>query len=429
MAKILICDDQEPIRRALAQILELENHDIVEAVDGVDAMVKVKQTSPDVIIMDIRMSRMDGIEALEKLQVTYSDIPVIMISGHGDIEVAVECVKKGAFDFIAKPLDMHRLQITVRNALDRNNLVVKNKSLVRRVTNGKVQEIIGNSAEILVLKEKIKKVAQHDTRVLITGSNGSGKELVARAIHLQSNRAEKPLVEINCAAIPSELIESELFGHMKGSFSSAYRDHAGKFEQANGGTLFLDEIGDMSLAAQAKMLRALQEGKITRIGGDRDIKVDVRVVAATNKDLEREIELGNFRMDLFHRLQVVPMEVPSLNDRRDDIPALIQHFMVLYCNEMSIQERMFTPEAMDLLTNFNWTGNVRQLSNIVNRLIVMCDDMIIDAEDIRKHVINSGKIGTRTTSGLADLIDTFPNQGEFMRFVEEEYARQKGRTA
>jgi transcriptional regulator with GAF, ATPase, and Fis domain len=237
------------------------------------------------------------------------------------------------------------------------------------------------------------------------------------------------LVEINCAAIPSELIESELFGHMKGSFSSAYRDHAGKFEQANGGTLFLDEIGDMSLAAQAKMLRALQEGKITRIGGDRDIKVDVRVVAATNKDLEREIELGNFRMDLFHRLQVVPMEVPSLNDRRDDIPALIQHFMVLYCNEMSIQERMFTSEAMELLTNFNWTGNVRQLSNIVNRLIVMCDDMIIDADDIRKHVINSGKMGTRTTSGLADLIDTFPNQGEFMRFVEEEYARQKGRTA
>jgi two-component system, NtrC family, nitrogen regulation response regulator NtrX len=428
MAKILVCDDHEAIRRSLAQILELENHEVLEAVDGVDAMVKVKQSNPDVIIMDIRMGRMDGMEALEKIQMVASDIPIIMISGHGDIEVAVECVKKGAFDFIAKPLDMHRLQITVRNALDRNNLVVKNKSLNRRVSQGKVQEMIGSSEAMVTLKEKIKRVATHDTKVLITGPNGAGKELVARSIHLQSPRNEKPLIEVNCAAIPSELIESELFGHMKGSFTGAFKDYAGKFEQANGGTLFLDEIGDMSLAAQAKMLRALQEGKITRIGGDRDIKVDVRVVAATNKDLEREIEVGNFREDLFHRLQVVPMEVPALNDRRSDIPALTNHFMMLHCAEMGIQERMFTDEAMDMLNHFNWTGNVRQLGNIVNRLVVMSDNMIIDADDVRKHVVNSGRKGTKTLQNLSDLMENFPTQSDFMRFVEDEYAKHKSRT-
>ena len=422
MARILVCDDKEAIRRVLAQVLELEQHEIFEACDGVDAMARIRQYNPDVVIMDVRMPQMDGMEALEKLQLISNDIPIIMISGHGDIDMAVECVKKGAFDFIAKPLDMHRLQITVRNALDRNNLVVKNKTLVRRVTQGKVQEMIGGSTSMLMLKDDIKTIAKHDARVLISGPNGSGKELVARSIHMQSQRNDRPIVEVNCAAIPSELIESELFGHVKGSFTGAYKDHTGKFEQANGGTLFLDEIGDMPLAAQAKMLRALQEGKITKVGGDKDVKVDVRVISATNKDLEVEIAAGRFREDLFHRLQVVPLVVPSLNERRDDIPMLISHFLAVHCNDEGVQDRAFTDEAMRLMQEFNWTGNIRQLSNAVNRLVILGSPEITESE-VKRHVTLSGRNGIRANTNITDVFTMFQTQDEMMRFVEDEYIK------
>ncbi len=422
MAKILVCDDQEAIRRALIQMLELDQHEVFEAADGIEAMVRIKQHNPDVVIMDIRMPKMDGMEALEKLQLISNDIPIIMISGHADIDVAVECVKKGAFDFIAKPMDINRLQITIRNALDRNNLVVKNKTLVRRVTQGKIQEMIGGSTSMLMLKDEIQTIAKHDARVLISGPNGSGKELVARSIHLQSQRNDRPIVEVNCAAIPSELIESELFGHVKGSFTGAYKDHTGKFEQANGGTLFLDEIGDMPLAAQAKMLRALQEGKITKVGGDKDVKVDVRIISATNKDLENEIAAGRFREDLFHRLQVVPLVVPSLNERRDDIPMLISHFLTLHCNDEGVQDRAFTPEAMKLMEEFNWTGNIRQLSNAVNRLVILGSPEITESE-VKRHVTLSGRNGIRANTNITDVFTMFQTQDEMMRFVEDEYIK------
>lgn len=333
MPTILIIDDEEAIRNALRDILEMEEYEVEEAKDGIDALSKIKQNSYDAIICDIKMPKMDGMEVLERAQLICPDVPIIMISGHGDIDTAVETVKKGAFDYISKPPDLNRLLITIRNALDKSSLVSETKVLKKKISKSKTQEIVGNSAGILKIKETIERIAPTDARVLITGPNGTGKELVARWIHEKSERADKLLVEVNCAAIPSELIESELFGHEKGAFTSAIKQRIGKFEQAHGGTLFLDEIGDMSLSAQAKVLRALQEHKITRVGGDKDLKVDVRVIAATNKDLRKEINEGRFREDLYHRLAVIIIQVPSLNDRKDDIPMLVEHFVESVCND------------------------------------------------------------------------------------------------
>ena len=333
MAKILIVDDEKSIRYTLKDILEFEKYQVDEAKDGMECIVKVQKNDYDVIILDIKMPKMDGMEALERIQILKPDIPVVMISGHANIDTAVEAVKKGAFDFISKPPDLNRLLITIRNAMDKSSLITETKVLKRKVSKAKVQEIIGESDNIQKIKGTIDRVAPTDARVLVTGPNGTGKELVARWIHEKSPRSDKPIIEVNCAAIPAELIESELFGHEKGAFTSAVKQRIGKFEQANGGTLFLDEIGDMSLSAQAKVLRALQENKITRVGGDKEIKVDVRVIAATNKDLRAEINGKRFREDLYHRLAVIIIQVPALNERRADIPMLVDHFITQICNE------------------------------------------------------------------------------------------------
>lgn len=380
MAKILIVDDEGAIRRTLREILQFEKYDVEEAADGLEALVKIKQRSFDIILLDIKMPKMDGMEALERIQELAPDTPVIMISGHGTIETAVEAVKKGAFDFLSKPPDLNRLLITVRNALDKSTLIGETKVLKRAVAKSKVQEIIGNSAPILHIRQTIERVAPTDARVLVTGPNGSGKELIARWLHELSARAANPIVEVNCAAIPSELIESELFGHEKGSFTSAVKQRTGKFEQAHGGTLFLDEIGDMSLSAQAKVLRALQENRITRVGGEKDIPVDVRIVAATNKDLRREMEKGAFREDLYHRLAVIIIESPALNDRRDDIPLLVDHFIRLVCGEYGIAPKQLSDDAMKALQQYNWTGNIRELRNVVERLIILSGDVITEKE-------------------------------------------------
>ncbi|MBX2926599.1 MAG: sigma-54-dependent Fis family transcriptional regulator [Saprospiraceae bacterium] len=380
MAKILIVDDEGAIRRTLREILQFEKYDVEEAADGLEALVKIKQRSFDIILLDIKMPKMDGMEALERIQELAPDTPVIMISGHGTIETAVEAVKKGAFDFLSKPPDLNRLLITVRNALDKSTLIGETKVLKRAVAKSKVQEIIGNSAPILHIRQTIERVAPTDARVLVTGPNGSGKELIARWLHELSARATGPIVEVNCAAIPSELIESELFGHEKGSFTSAVKQRTGKFEQAHGGTLFLDEIGDMSLSAQAKVLRALQENRITRVGGEKDIPVDVRIVAATNKDLRREMEKGAFREDLYHRLAVIIIESPALNDRRDDIPLLVDHFIRLVCGEYGIAPKQISDDAMKALQQYNWTGNIRELRNVVERLIILSGDVITEKE-------------------------------------------------
>lgn len=385
MAKILIVDDEAAIRRTLREILQFEKYDVDEAADGLEGLVKVKQKSYDVILLDIKMPKMDGMEALERIQELSPDTPVIMISGHGTIETAVEAVKKGAFDFLSKPPDLNRLLITVRNALDKSSLIGETKTLKRAVAKSKVQEIIGQSPAIQHIKSTIERVAPTDARVLVTGPNGSGKELIARWLHELSARSAQPIVEVNCAAIPSELIESELFGHEKGSFTSAVKQRIGKFEQAHGGTLFLDEIGDMSLSAQAKVLRALQENRITRVGGEKDISVDVRIVAATNKDLRREIEKGNFREDLYHRLAVIIIESPALNDRREDIPLLADHFLRIVCNEYGTALKRISPEAIRALQNFNWTGNIRELRNVVERLIILGGNPISE-EDVNMYV-------------------------------------------
>lgn len=385
MAKILIVDDEAAIRRTLREILQFEKYDVDEAADGLEGLVKVKQKSYDVILLDIKMPKMDGMEALERIQELSPDAPVIMISGHGTIETAVEAVKKGAFDFLSKPPDLDRLLITVRNALDKSSLIGETKTLKRAVSKSKVQEIIGQSPAIQHIKNTIERVAPTDARVLVTGPNGSGKELIARWLHELSARSAQPIVEVNCAAIPSELIESELFGHEKGSFTSAVKQRIGKFEQAHGGTLFLDEIGDMSLSAQAKVLRALQENRITRVGGEKDISVDVRIVAATNKDLRREIEKGNFREDLYHRLAVIIIESPALNDRREDIPLLADHFLRIVCNEYGTALKRISPEAIRALQNFNWTGNIRELRNVVERLIILGGNPISE-EDVNMYV-------------------------------------------
>ena len=369
MPNILIIDDEKAIRNVLKEILSNEGFTVDEASDGEEGLKKFTTASYDVVLCDIKMPKLDGIEFLQKVIDTNSEIPVIMISGHGNIETAVDAVKKGAFDYISKPPDLNRLLITIRNALDKTILVKETKVLKRKVS--KVQEIIGESDGIKKVRETIEKVAPTDARVLVTGENGSGKELVARWLHEKSNRTGAPIVEVNCAAIPGELIESELFGHEKGSFTSAIKQRIGKFEQANGGTLFLDEIGDMSLSAQAKVLRALQEGKITRVGGDKEISVDVRVIAATNKDLLQEVNEKNFRLDLYHRLGVILIHVPSLNERRTDIPLLVEKFLGDIAEEYGQAKKSIDKKAMDALQKHNWTGNIRELRNVVERLIIL----------------------------------------------------------
>lgn len=371
MSKILIIEDEAQIRRVLTKILSEENdtYSVQEAEDGLQGIELVKNEDFDLILCDIKMPKMDGVEVLEAIKKIKSEIPMVMISGHGDLETAIQTMRLGAFDYISKPPDLNRLLNTVRNALDKKQLVVENKILKKKVS--KNYEMIGESEAISHIKTMIEKVAQTDARVLITGPNGTGKELVAHQLHEKSNRAQQAIIEVNCAAIPSELIESELFGHVKGAFTSAIKDRAGKFEAANGGTIFLDEIGDMSLSAQAKVLRALQENLIQRVGADKDIKVDVRVIAATNKDLKKEIAEGRFREDLYHRLAVILINVPALNDRRDDIPMLIEHFASKISEEQGTTKKMFSKQAIQLLQEYDWTGNIRELRNVVERLIIL----------------------------------------------------------
>ncbi|MFK7048922.1 Transcriptional regulatory protein ZraR [Flavobacterium columnare] len=380
MSKILIIEDEAAIRRVLAKILAEENdaYKVDEAEDGVQGLEKAKNEDYDLILCDIKMPKMDGVEVLEAIKKIKAEIPMIMISGHGDLETAVNTMRLGAFDYISKPPDLNRLLNTVRNALDKKKLVVENKILKKKVS--KNYEMIGESMPILHIKEMIEKVAPTEARVLITGPNGTGKELVAHQIHQRSERSSGPMIEVNCAAIPSELIESELFGHVKGAFTSAVKDRAGKFEAANGGTIFLDEIGDMSLPAQAKVLRALQENLIQRVGADKDIKVNVRIVAATNKDLKKEIEEGRFREDLYHRLAVILIKVPALNDRRDDIPKLIEHFTSKIAIEQGSAIKSFSNSAIKLLQEYDWTGNIRELRNVVERLIILGGNEISESD-------------------------------------------------
>lgn len=384
MANILIIDDEKSIRKTLSEILSYEGYKIDEAGDGEEGLKKFTEKTYDVVLCDIKMPKLDGIEFLDRSKMVNPDVPVIMISGHGNLDTAVEAVKKGAFDYISKPPDLNRLLITLRNALDKQSLVTETKVLKRKV--GKALEMVGDSGPINKIKDTIEKVAPTDARVLITGENGVGKELVARWIHEKSNRNSGPMIEVNCAAIPGELIESELFGHEKGSFTSAIKQRIGKFETANGGTLFLDEIGDMSLNAQAKVLRALQEGKITRVGADKDIMVDVRVIAATNKDLLKEVDEKNFRLDLYHRLGVIIIHVPSLNERRDDVPSLVEHFLDIIAAEYGQPKKEVDAKAMDALKNYNWTGNIRELRNVVERLIIL-SGKTISLEDVENYVL------------------------------------------
>ncbi|AJR04640.1 sigma-54-dependent transcriptional regulator [Siansivirga zeaxanthinifaciens] len=371
MPKILVIEDEAAIRRVLVKILSEENdtYQVEEAEDGLIGIEKIKNEDYDLILCDIKMPKMDGVEVLEAVKKIKPETPIVMISGHGDLDTAVNTMRLGAFDYISKPPDLNRLLNTVRNALDRKVLVVENKLLKKKV--GKNFEMIGESEAISQIKDMIEKVAQTDARVLVTGPNGTGKELVAHWLHQKSERANGPMIEVNCAAIPSELIESELFGHVKGAFTSAVKDRAGKFEAANGGTIFLDEIGDMSLSAQAKVLRALQESRVQRVGSDKDIKVNVRVVAATNKDLKKEIEAGRFREDLYHRLAVILIKVPALNDRREDIPLLVNHFTEKIASEQGTAKKSFSDKAIKLLQDYDWTGNIRELRNVVERLIIL----------------------------------------------------------
>lgn len=376
MSKILVIDDERAIRRALREILEFEEFEVDEAENGREGLEKAKADNYDIIFCDIKMPELDGMEVLDGLLKSKVDSPVIMISGHGNIETAVQAIKKGAFDFIEKPLDLNRILVTIRNAKDKTVLIEEKKVLKKTVKRFKGSSIIGETPEIIQIKEMIEKVAPSDARVLVTGANGTGKELVARSLHEQSTRSGQPFIEVNCAAIPAELIESELFGHEKGAFTSAVKQKKGKFELASGGTLFLDEIGDMSASAQAKVLRALQENVIQRVGGEKDIKVNARVVAATNKDLRKEIEEGNFREDLYHRLAVILIHVPALNDRRDDIPMLAEHFMSMVCAEHGIARKSLDESALKALSKTDWSGNIRELRNIIERLVILCDDVV-----------------------------------------------------
>ncbi|MBP8192607.1 MAG: sigma-54-dependent Fis family transcriptional regulator [Chitinophagales bacterium] len=417
MPKILIVDDEKAIRRTLKEILEYEKYDIEEAEDGEIGLEKIEKNNYDVVILDIKMPKKDGLEVLTEMQQKGIDTPVIVLSGHGNIETAVEAVKKGAFDYIPKPPDLNRLLITVRNAMDKVSLVTETKILKKKIAKSK--DIVGESNPIVKIKETIAKVAPTEARVLITGDNGSGKELVARWLHEQSNRANGPLVEVNCAAIPSELIESELFGHEKGAFTSAIKQRIGKFEQANGGTLFLDEIGDMSLSAQAKVLRALQENKITKVGGDKEEKVDVRVVAATNKDLLKEVEENRFRMDLYHRLSVILIHVPSLNERKDDIPVLADHFLNEICGDYGIPVKKIEKDALESLQARNWTGNIRELRNVVERLVIM-SEKTITKQDVIDY---SGPSSKAENKGID--FDKFANLQQLNDYVERSFIENK----
>lgn len=382
MPKILLIEDEAAIRRVLIKILTEENdtYEVEEASDGLEGIEKIKDQDYDLVLCDIKMPKMDGVEVLEAIKKIKPEIPIVMISGHGDLDTAVNTMRLGAFDYISKPPDLNRLLNTVRNALDRKELMVENSRLKKKV--GKNFEMVGESEAISRIKDIIDKVAPTDARVLITGPNGSGKELVAHWLHQKSERSSGPMIEVNCAAIPSELIESELFGHVKGAFTSANKDRAGKFEAANGGTIFLDEVGDMSLSAQAKVLRALQESKISRVGSDKDIKVNVRVIAATNKDLKKEIEEKKFREDLYHRLAVILIKVPSLNERREDIPILVNHFAEKITSEQGMNKKVFSEGALKLLKEYNWTGNIRELRNVVERLIILGGNEVSE-EDVR----------------------------------------------
>lgn len=403
MAKILIVDDERSIRRTLREILEFEKYQVEEAADGLECLAKLKQQTYDVIILDIKMPKMDGMEALEKIQELNPDTPIVMISGHASIDTAVEAVKKGAFDFISKPPDLNRLLITIRNAMDKSSLIVETKTLRKKVGKIKTQEMIGKSPALKLIHETIERVAPTEARILITGENGTGKELVARWVHAKSPRNAHPIVEVNCAAIPSELIESELFGHEKGAFTSAVKQRIGKFEQADGGTLFLDEIGDMSLSAQAKVLRALQENRITRVGGDKEIPVNVRVIAATNKNLRDMIDQGKFREDLYHRLAVIIVQVPSLNERLEDIPELVQYFIEQICEEYGTSQKKVDKDAIAALQKINWTGNIRELRNVVERLIILSGESIT-ARDVQSYVAPSGLQSSRISKSMESLI-------------------------
>lgn len=380
MSRILVIDDERAIRNTLKEVLEYEKHEVDLAEDGPSGLEMFNSNSYDIVLCDIKMAKMDGIEVLQKIFETTTNIPVIMISGHGNIDTAVEAIKKGAYDFLEKPLDLNRLLITIRNATDKSTLITQTQALRNKVS--KIYEIVGESEAIKKVKEMIDKVAPTEARVLITGSNGTGKELVAHQIHEKSNRAKGPFVEVNCAAIPSELIESELFGHEKGSFTSAIKQRIGKFEQANGGTLFLDEIGDMSLSAQSKVLRALQENRISRVGSDKDIHVNVRVIAATNKNIRKEIENNTFREDLYHRLSVILIHVPDLNEREEDIPLLADHFNSIICSEYGMSKKIIRPDAIKELQKIQWTGNIREFRNVLERLIILCRDEITAADVI-----------------------------------------------
>jgi DNA-binding NtrC family response regulator len=379
MSKILVIDDERAIRNTLKEVLEYEKHEVDLAEDGPSGLEMFNANSYDIVLCDIKMAKMDGIEVLQKICEASSDVPVIMISGHGNIDTAVEAIKKGAYDFLEKPLDLNRLLITIRNATDKSTLITQTQVLKNKVS--KMYEMVGESEAIRKVKEMIDRVAPTEARVLITGANGTGKELVAHQIHEKSSRARGPFVEVNCAAIPSELIESELFGHEKGSFTSAIKQRIGKFEQANGGTLFLDEIGDMSLSAQSKVLRALQENKITRVGSDKDIHVNVRVIAATNKNIRKEIENNTFREDLYHRLSVILIHVPTLNEREDDIPILAEHFNFVICGEYGMSKKIIKKDAIKELQKIEWTGNIREFRNVLERLIILCKDEIT-GEDV-----------------------------------------------
>lgn len=420
MARVLVVDDERSIRTTLRDILEFEKYKVDEAVDGLDALAKLKKSKYDVIIMDIKMPKMDGMDALERVGILAPDTPTVMISGHGNIETAVEAVKKGAFDYISKPPDLNRLLITIRNAMDKSSLITETKVLKRRVAKSRVQQIIGASKGISKIKAIIDQVAPTDARVMITGPNGTGKELVARWLHEKSSRKDKPMIEVNCAAIPSELIESELFGHEKGAFTSAVKQRIGKFEQANGGTIFLDEIGDMSLSAQAKVLRALQENKITRVGGDKEIRVDVRVVAATNKNLQEEIRQKKFREDLYHRIAAIVVKVPPLNERKDDIPALVQHFIKSICKEYGRPTKKIDNAAVKTLQSLDWTGNIRELRNVVERLIILSKDKITN-QDVLDNVVPS----SFKQNEFSELFEKFGSLENVKKHIEEAYKMYK----
>jgi len=417
MAKLLIVDDDKSIRKTLRDILEFEKYSVDEAADGLDCIVKCKQNQYDVIIMDIKMPKMDGMEAIDKIQTIAPHIPVIMISGHGNIDTAVEAVKKGAFDFIQKPPDLNRLLITIRNAMDKSTLITETKVLKKRVQKSKVQQIIGTSESIQVIHDTIDRVAPTEARILINGENGTGKELVARWVHEKSNRNDGPIVEVNCAAIPSELIESELFGHEKGSFTSAHKQRLGKFELANGGTLFLDEIGDMSMSAQAKVLRALQENRITRVGGDKEISVDVRILAATNKDLRQLISVGKFREDLYHRLAVIIIKVPSLDERLEDIPQLVEHFSEQISGEYGTTAKSFESGAVKQLQKLSWTGNIRELRNVVERLIILSGEIVTKKEVVQFVTPNTIK----EHFSLEELFNKYDSIKDVQNFVKKEF--------